>query len=183
MFRPLINFQYSPCALTQGYVNDCTPGQGGANTIHFIEKDAIETITVVAGVVTAITKATGKRFWKYVPTRGSAYGKSTVTSSVENGSLFYAQEIGMALNRRQTNTRNELHNLAINTVLAVVTDSNGRSELYGYQNGLNVSGGEGGTGQAAGDRNGYTVTLTGEEPEDALEVNSTVFADLETPGT
>lgn len=171
------------CALTQGYTLDCRDSIGGAKSIHFIETANITAITPTAGVITAMTKATGKRFWKYVPARDTAHGKSTQTINVQNGTNYFMQEVSMSINKLQTNTRLELQKLAQNNVYAVVTDANGKHWLYGYQNGLDASAGESGTGAAPGDRNGYTLTFTGSEPEDAIEVDSATFAALETAGT
>jgi hypothetical protein len=53
------------CALTQGYTLDCSDSYGGVKELHLIEFDNVSSFTESAGVVTAITKATGKAFKKY----------------------------------------------------------------------------------------------------------------------
>jgi hypothetical protein len=171
------------CALTQGYSQDCRDVVGGAKEIYFMEHANATTITVAAGVVTAITKATGKRFWKYKPPRETAYGKETITANVQNGSRYYAQEVGIVLNKLQTNTSLEIQKLAQNLLLAVVRDANDVYWLYGYKNGLDATGGEGGTGTAPGDRNGYNLVFTGAEPSMAMALDSATAAALETPGS
>lgn len=171
------------CALTQGYTNDCRDSAGGAKEVMIIEFANVADITVAAGIVTAIENASTKRWWKYKPAKETASGKATLNTNVQNGTKFYAQEVVMALNKLQTNTRLELDKLAQNTLLVVVKDQNDKNWLYGYKNGLDATAGESGTGTAMGDRNGYTVTLTGQEPEDAIEVDAATYATLETPGT
>lgn len=171
------------CALTQGYAIDCRDSIGGATTFHVIEFPAIAGYTITAGVITEIKKATGKRFWGYRPARNTGYGKETITSSVENGTTFYAQEVFFPLNKLNSNMRNEIILLAQNNLVIVVTDSNGKHWLFGKQNGLTITAGEAGTGTASGDRNGYSLTFTGEEPLLAYEVDAATFATLETAGS
>jgi hypothetical protein len=161
---------------------DCKDSIAGLKTVHLIETANITAFTETAGVITGITKATGKRFWGWKPARDTASAKSTLNASAENGSTFWEQEVSMSVNKMQTNTKQEVQRLAQNNVYAVTTDQNGKHWLYGYKNGLDASGGESGSGTKPGDRNGYTITLKGAEPEDAIEIDATTFADLETPG-
>lgn len=183
MLRRFINFQYFPCALTQGYSKDCAGGQGGAKELKFIEFANVTDIEVTAGVVTGITLATGKRFWKYRPARNTAYGKSTFTANVSQGTSFYAQEVGMALNGMDTNTTLELDKLSKNSLLIAVKAADGKKWLYGRDNGMDSASGESGTGTASADRNGYTRVFTSEEPADAIEIDDATYAALETPGS
>lgn len=170
------------CALTQGYAQDCRDGIGGVPNVWFIERANVTSVTEAAGVISTITKATAKRFWKYELTKFTASYKETVTSNVQNGTIFYAQELSIALNKMQANTRNELLLLGKNNLIAVVQDSNGKYWYAGRENGLDLTGGESATGVAAGDRNGYTLTFTAQERELAPEVDDSIIASLETPG-
>jgi len=171
------------CVLTQGVPIDCRDSMGGAKSFHLIAFADVTTVTSALGVVTAIVKATGKRFWKYVPAKETSYLKETITSSVQNGTIYYAQEIMMALTKMQANLRNEIMILGQVRIMAIVTDANNKPWLVGSDNGLDLTAGEGGTGTAPGDRNGYSVTFTGNEPLMALEVDAATYLTLETPGT
>ncbi len=102
----------------------------------------------------------------------------TITASVENGTVFYAQELSIVLNKLQANTRNEILLLAKNTLMAVVQDANDKYWLVGRYTGLDVTGGTSATGTAQGDRSGYTLTFSGGEKELAPEVNSGIIAGL-----
>ena len=53
------------CALTSGYSLDCKDSSGGITEVYFIEKANVSSVATASGVVTALTKAAGKRFWKY----------------------------------------------------------------------------------------------------------------------
>jgi len=171
-----------PCALTQGYVIDCKDSLGGISEVYFMPFNDLATITATAGVVTALTKDTGKRFYKYQLVKSTAGFTETGNGSIENGTLFYEQALTIVLNKLQTNTRNEILLLAKNLLVAVAKDNNGVYWMLGQTRGLDVTSNVAASGTAEGDRNGYTLTFTGKEKELAIEVNSTVALALETPG-
>lgn len=167
-----------PCALTQSLTLDCRDSIGGLKSVMFIESANVSAITAAAGVVTAITKVTGKKFYKYELVKETSQFTETFTSSVANGTFFYAQELAIVLNKLQTNTRNEILLLAQNNLLAIAEDKNGKYWLLGRLNGLDVTGGNAASGTANGDRSGYTITLTAQEKELAIEVQSSIIAGL-----
>jgi len=166
------------CALTQGYTLDCKDSLGGIKAVWFISSANVSSITEASGVVSAITKASGKVFYKYELVKNTGSLTETITASVENGTVYYAQELSIILNKLQANTRNEILLLAKNNLLAVVQDSNDKYWLLGRVQGLDITGGTSATGTAQGDRSGYTLTFTGGEKELAPEVNSSVIAGL-----
>lgn len=166
------------CALTQGYTLDCRESLGGIKAVWLIAHANVSSVTEASGVVSAITKAAGKVFYKYELVKNTGALTETVTASVENGTVFYAQELSIVLNKLQANTRNEILLLAKNTLMAVVQDANDKYWLVGRYTGLDVTGGTAATGTAQGDRSGYTLTFTGGEKELAPEVNSGIIAGL-----
>jgi hypothetical protein len=170
------------CALTQGYNNGCREGVGGLKEVYITELANVSAITEVSGVVTAITKATGKRFWKYSLIRETSNATETITGSEQNGTLFIAQQVQVILNSRQASVRNEIMLLAKNNVIVITVENSGKSFMYGKEFGLMLNGGTGETGTAWADRNGYTLPLTGNEKNLAPEVDSSLIAALETPG-
>lgn len=167
-----------PCSLSQGYVLDCKDSIGGIKAVWFISTGNVSAVTEVSGVVTAITKAAGKVFYKYQLVKNSSSLTENVNANVQNGTVFYAQELAIVLNKMQANTRNEILLLAQNNLMAVVEDANGKYWLLGKQNGLDLSAGSSATGTAQADRNGYTLTFSGGEKELAPEVNSSIIAGL-----
>lgn len=166
------------CALTQGYTLDCKDSLGGIKAAWFIAHQDVTAVTEASGVVSAITKSAGKVFYKYQLVRNTSSLTENVTASVENGTVFYAQELSIILNKMQANTRNEILLLAKNNLMVIVEDANGKYWLLGKQNGLDLTGGNAGTGTAQGDRNGYTLTFSGGEKELAPEVASGVISGL-----
>jgi hypothetical protein len=170
------------CALTQGYTLDCRDSLGGVVEVYLTEAANVSATTEASGVITALTKASGKRFWKYEQVKDTSMMNQTITANVQNGTVFYAQELQIVLNKLQTATRNEILLLAQNSLVAVVKDSNGTYWYLGKTRGLDVTAGTAGTGTAQGDRSGFTLTFTGAEPALAPSVNSTVYNALQTPG-
>ena len=166
------------CALTQGYTLSCKESIGGIKAVWFIPFGDVSAITQASGIVSAITKAGGKVFYKYELVKNTGSVTETVTASVENGSVFYAPELTIILNKLQANTRNEILLLAKNNLMAVFQDSNNKYWLLGKINGLDITGGTAATGTAQGDRSGYELTFSGGEPELAPEVQSSVIAGL-----
>lgn len=166
------------CALTQGYTLDCKDSLGGLKSVYFIEKGNVASVTETAGVVTAISLAVGKVFYKYDLVKETSSFTETVTASVQNGTIFYAQELSVILNKLQANTRNEILLLAQNSLVAIAEDRNGKYWLLGKDGGLDISGGTAASGVAAGDRNGYELTFAGQEASLAPEVDSTIIAAL-----
>lgn len=171
------------CSLTQGYsLGTCKDGVGGISEAYFIEFSNVTTMTEASGVITALTKATGKRFYKYELQKETATFKETIESNAQNQTVAYRPELTVIINRLQTAVRNEILLLAKNLLIAVVKDRNGKYWMLGRTGGLDLTSGEGGPGTAATDRSGYSLVFTGVEPELAIEVASGVASALETVG-
>jgi hypothetical protein len=164
------------CALTSNILNDCRDGMGGLIEVYFIEGGNVSGITVVSGVVTAITKTSV--FRKYEQEQETAFFVENLNSNIQNGSLYYQQELTIAVNKMRTAARNELLLLNKNRLLAVTKDSNDTYHLLGRTRYLKASAGNSGSGTASADRNGYTFTYTSMEPELAPTVDPTIIAGL-----
>lgn len=169
------------CALTQGYILDCKDNAGGAKAIWLANFANVSGVTAASGTISAIAKANNGRFYKYEQIRGTAEAKEEIQGSSENGTVFYNQSIELALNKMQASLRNEIKLMATAYLVAVVQDRNDNYWYYGETNGLELLAGTIGTGKALGDRNGYGLTLSGQEPVPAQQVASGVIATLITP--
>lgn len=170
------------CALTQGYTLDCKDSLGGITEVYFMAAQDVASYTEASGVITALTKDAGKRFYKYELVKSTSSFVENVNASVENGTIFYQQELTVVLNKLQANTRNEILLLAKNLLVAVAKDNNGKYWYLGLTRGLDITAGSSQSGTAEGDRSGYTLTFTAKEPALAPEVNSTVAGQLTTAG-
>ena len=159
------------CALTQGFVLDCKESVGGIKSVRFVEFDNVASITYAAGVAT-LTMVASKKFWKYAQVRETSSFTETITANVQNGTIFYSQELTVILNKLAAATRNEILLLAKNRLMAIVEDMNGSFWLLGAKNGLDITGGNSATGTASGDRNGYTLTFQAMEADPMWSVSS-----------
>lgn len=171
------------CALTQSYTLDCRDGKGGSKEFYLIEAANISTMTLTAGVVSAITKASAKAFYHYAQVKQVAECDEAITTNEENGTIFVKQSVKMVINKRQTAIRNEVMLLGKNRLVIIEVDQNGSAWLYGFANGMLMDNSAIKSGKALGDRNGYELTFTGFEPEAAYMVDPTVVTALLTPGT
>jgi hypothetical protein len=171
------------CAITAGYTIDCRDSVGGIDAVYFGEF-ANMTITDASGTVTGITKAVGKKFWKFeVPTKSSANATSNPVGSTENGTLFFEQSIDFPVNKRDATTRNIITALAKNKVVVVTKDKDGVYRMYGKGYGMYLGSSTGQTGAAPGDANGYVLKFEGSEKEDFFVVTDALGLALETVGT
>jgi len=165
------------CALTQGFVLDCKESLGGVKSVRFVEFDNVASIAYAAGVAT-LTMEAGKKFWLYSQVRETSSLTETITANVQNGTIFYQQEVVVVLNKLAAATRNEILLLAKNRLMAIVEDMNGAYWLLGAKNGLDITSGNSATGTASGDRNGYTLTFQAMEADPMWSVASGTIAGI-----
>lgn len=170
------------CALTQGFNLDCQNGFGGVKEVYVMEFANATTITQTAGVVTLITKATGKQFWKYNLIASTGEADDTLTRNRENGTQMSKQSVKFPINKMTAAVRNELLLLAQNFLLIVVVDRNGTGWLYGSDMGMILETAGGKTGKALTDRNGYELVFSSDEKSLAVPLDATTLGTLTTPG-
>jgi hypothetical protein len=176
------------CALFSGYSIDCRESVGGVQTIYLIENSALydasgnSRVSETSGTVTALTKSTGKRFYKFEVPRGTAMSENGITSSIENGTFFYTHKVMFPINDRSATTRNIVATLAKNRLTIVCVEGDGTARMFGRLFGLTMENSTGGSGTALADRNGYVLTFSSQEREDFLVVPSNIVAALETAG-
>jgi hypothetical protein len=170
------------CALTQDYSFGCDVGAGGLKELYLIELENVSGVSESSGTLTAITKVSGKIFRKYQLVQDTANAKEDLVGNAQNGTLFYSQSVTIVINKQNVAVRNELRLLAKNRLAIVCVDNNDTYRLYGWDQGLKLTTGSADSGTAWGDRNGYTLTFTGNQREPATFVDATTLATLQTPG-
>lgn len=171
------------CVLTQGFTLDCTEDFAGIKNFYVSEFGNVDaTATVIAaGVVTTLTQVALSNFYKYEVRQGNGGFVCTPTKSLENGTLFH-ETVGQLMINKLTAAKNqEFKLLMANRGVVIMEDFNGVFWIVGLENGAEF--GIGGTneinsGQAAGDKYGYSVAFTDRSKDSVLELDSTVFAGL-----
>ncbi len=171
------------CALTQDYSFGCDVGSGGIKEVYLIELENVSAVVESSGTLTAITKASGKIFRKYQLVQETANAEESIVGNLQNGTLYYAQKVTIVLNKQQVAVRNEILLLAKNRLAIVIVDNNDTYRLYGWDQGLRLNEGLASSGAAWGDRNGYTLTFSGNQRELAPFVQTSVIATLQTYDT
>jgi len=177
------------CSLISGYSIECRDSVGGVEIIYLIENSALydasgnSRVTEVSGTVTALTKSSGKKFYKFEVPRGTANAANGITSSIENGTFFFTHKVMFPINDRSASTRNIVTTLAKNRLTFCLKEGDGSFRMYGKEFGLQLETSEAGSGTALGDRNGFMLSFSSQEREDFLIVPSNIAAALETPGT
>jgi hypothetical protein len=149
----------------------CKDVVGGIKNIWMADYGTLGTLTITAGTLTAITGA-GTNFYKY-EVKGGNNLEQTITSSDENGTTFYAQTLTAVLTKIDVLTNVELQKAISQRPHIFVEDNNGNYFAVGLTRGCNING-TSTTGTALGDMNGYTLTITAEEPILAPFVTSTI---------
>jgi hypothetical protein len=147
------------CNLTAGIQLSCRDNVGGVATAYITDFTNIASITKNSGdTITAISGS--GIFFEFQLIRTSSQYTETVNASLENGTVFYTQELVTYFAKLSQDKRNILKTLAQSPRLAVViVDNNGDSFYLGETYGMFVSAGTSVSGKALGDANGYNITL------------------------
>lgn len=162
----------STCLMTTGRKLPCKDVVGGISKVYFANYGTLGTVTITAGQITAVSGA-GTTWFEY-DVKGTSNLEQKINSDTNNGTTFYDQAITLVLTKMDVATQVELENLIKGRTHAFVADNNGNYLAVGLTRGADVTGGSISTGTALGDLNGYTLTITGQEPMMAPFVTSSV---------
>jgi len=169
------------CALTSNFTyQGCKGAPGGLTSVYFTEIANLNTATIAAGVITAMTLKTGKLFREYDLTNELSFFSDDFAYSKENGSLVYTPTLSITLLSMLTTLRQEIKLLAQNT-LVIITKDNSDTPVYrvlGYYRGMDAITGTAGSGTAMADGQKQVVTFEGKENGPALELTSSLIASL-----
>lgn len=148
------------CAQTlSGLVHDCAANMGGIKAVYLANKTDVDTITVASDKITGITMAASAKFHKYEFARRTGSLSSNWQVNAENGTKFVQTDLLLVFNRMETTKRVEIAAMAAGELVAIVEDNNGVYHYLGMEAPLEISAGDGLTGTAMADRNGYSITL------------------------
>ena len=170
------------CDITSGFTLGCRDNTGGLKNIYILSGS----ISSTGGSTGLLDSISGSgTFYKFELTRQTGDFTEAINANVENGTIFYEQTVNAPFHKLQSSTRNQVRVLAKNPDIKMIVETNNGSEdgvgnffLLGETRGLSLSGGQGQTGTAFGDLNGYTLTFTGQEPEPASELSGSSLAGI-----
>ena len=158
-------------ALTKGRGLDCNRISGGIKFIYFAVYDQVTSIPTANGEITDLEMGSNS-LYRYTMPLGVASLTDTITGSRENGTIFYTPTVNIILNRLTKEDQNEIKLLGATKVRIFVqlnqthtATGNDVIVCLGMINGMELNAGTMDSGAAFGDRNGYTLTFDGLEPE------------------
>jgi hypothetical protein len=161
------------CTLTTGRKLPCKTGFGGVKKVYFADYGTLGAVTIDAdGTISAIA---GSEDWFEYDVKGNSSLESSINSSRENGTTFYAQTLNLTLPYLDAATQQEIQLLAVSRPHLVVEDYLGNQFLCGLENGVECTGGSVVTGAAAGDLYGFTLTFEGQEEKAPAFIDSGVI--------
>jgi len=166
------------CAIIQGYEIPCRNSVGGISEIYLTEIENKVSLTSASGIITAFTLSSGKKFWTFKMEKENAEFTEKIVPSVENGTVYYEQEVKFSMKQLSASNRNNIRQMVQNRLFIIVKDNNGVYWLLGEVNGCDLGASDGKTGKAMGDLNGYSLTFMGKEPAPAQQVTGTLLATL-----
>lgn len=138
----------------------------------------VTAVTETAGKITAITMASSAKFHRYQLPRNTGSLSSNYTIDDTTGAKFVASDLVLQVNRMDTAKRIEISALAQGELAIIVKDANGAYWFLGKDAPVKASAGDGLTGTARADRNGYSITLQDNSLELPLEVDAEIVDDL-----
>ena len=173
----------STCAITSGFTLGCRDNAGGLKNLYILS-GSVDAVTGAAdGLITDLSGL--GEFYKFELFRQTSDFTEAISSTPENGTVFYEQTVNATFFKLQSATRNQVRVLAKNPDLKIIVETNngsvdgvGKFFYIGQENGAQLLSGQAQTGTAFGDLNGYTLTFTGQEPEPASELSGSNLTGL-----
>ena len=173
----------STCDITSGFTLGCRDNTGGIANLYILSGSIDSVVDASEGLIETISGS--GEFFKFELFRQTSDFTEAITSTPENGTVFYEQSLNAVFFKLQSSTRNKVKVLAQNPNLKVIVETNngtvdgvGRYWLLGEDRGMQLLSGTGATGTAFGDLNGYSLTFTGQEPNPASEISGSLAGAL-----
>lgn len=148
---------------------------GGIVEALIANKDSVTGISLSSDMVSEITMASSDKFKRYNFARNTGSLTSNYTIDQATGVRYVTSDLVLMFNRMETAKRIEISALAQNDLVVIVKDANGKYWLLGKDEPVNATAGDGLTGTARADRNGYSITLQDNSLEMPYEVDPDII--------
>jgi hypothetical protein len=152
------------CNLSAGRNEVCKESIGGIQGVYFVNYTTgsftHQTPSDPSSVITAVPSGSVLYYYQL---KGSSAYTETVTTSRDNGTTFFSQELVLNLKKLTNEMTTQLKLMAYGRPQIIVWTNNGDALLVGEHLGADVTAGTIQTGAALGDLYGYSVTFTGME--------------------
>ena len=168
-----------PCTQTlAGIARECGANMGGIKAVYMANFEDVDTVTITANVVTAITMVSTKKFYAYYFNPNTSSFTTTMQANRENGTLYFETVLSLVFPKQDATKRVEVNALAQAGLMAIVQDSNDNCWLLGYNDPLLMTTGTAETGVSRADRNGYALELTDAQNQMPYTVDDTIISGL-----
>lgn len=166
------------CSLTQGHTPKTCKTSAGTKSFLIAEYESVTAITKTAGVITTITKASGKNFFRYKQKAEIANWKQTGTGDPKVGTIAYDVEATVEMLGLDQASQTELGLLMANTVVMIAEDNDGTFWYLGEDFGMDLATDGLESGTAIGDFRGNKLSFKGRAYTRVASVSSTIIAGL-----
>lgn len=174
------------CFITSGEQLGCSDSIGGIKKVYIVGGGGEVTGYTynAAGAITGATSTTGTTLYGFELKRGVSSLTQTLNKSYENGTVFFTQELTISLYKYDTEKRDKLKVLSQNDTLQIIAiDQNDTQYLLGQTNYSFLSAGDATSGQALGDKNGFSMTFQAQEAEPARVIVGALATVFGAPAT
>ena len=162
-----------------GLSYDCAPSMGGIVEVLLANYEDVSGVTIEDDMISAITMAeAAAKFHRYEFPRNTGSLSSNYTFDKTTGANFVVSDLVMVFTKMETAKRVEITALAQGELVAIVKDANGKYWYLGKDEPLTPSAGDGLSGTARSDRNGYSFTLQDNSLEMPYEVDAAALASI-----
>lgn len=149
-------------ALT-GIPRDCGTSMGGIKRILLANFDDVlrPVVDEVTKKIKAINFAStsSPKFKEFILRKGVGELTHSLQVNTENGVNYIENTVALAFGKMDTEKRVAVSVIAVNEMVGIVEDMNGKFWFLGYDEPLTATGGDGGTGQGKTDANRYGINL------------------------
>jgi hypothetical protein len=160
------------CLLNAGYQLGCRDSIGGIQIAYVgnFNSDQLYTLDANNNII-GLTGSGTSSYYTFEQEMETGEFNQEGAFSVENGTVFFTQNLVLTFHKNDAALRNLLLVLSQANMSVIVKDQRSEYWLLGFQNGVRVTAGSMNTGKAFGDLNGVTLTLTGKEPQPAHRID------------
>lgn len=156
----------------------CEPNLSGVKAVYIADWNDVSSYTVSNNNITAITMASGKKFYEYVFQKNTAGLTSTMTKNESAGYKFYTNELTGNINKLDTTKHIEIDELMSGQLAAIVNDKNGMYWYLGADQYATGTAATAQTGASGEDGNFYNITITDESRVLPYSIDSSIIAGI-----
>jgi hypothetical protein len=157
---------YSSCYTTASINLGCAANVGGIAKAYVVSGELTGATFNSAQQITGTSATSGAQLYTFEVQKQTSSLTETFNNSLENGTLFYQQDLALVFHKMSQDKRNQLKLISQSRGLQVFAeDNNGTIWFLGGISGEALSGGylsagTGSSGTAFGDSNQYGITLS-----------------------